>query len=61
MSVVVNDPNDPNNTELREEYPVEYTINAAIKELYNRINTAEDYQGSLSNIFGTSEDFYNLD
>jgi hypothetical protein len=26
LNVIVNDPNDPNNTELRDEYPVNYTV-----------------------------------
>ena len=32
ISVVVNDPNNPENTELKEEYPVEYTLGQATKE-----------------------------
>ena len=61
ISVTVNDPNDENNTELKEEYPVEYSIGRAIKKLFDRLNKSEDEAGSVFNILGNTEDFEELD
>ena len=61
MSLTVNDPNDPNNTELLDTYTREYTVGAAIKELFNRINASEDAQGSVFNILGNVGDYVALD
>ena len=61
INVIVNDPNDPENVNLNEEYPVEYTIGGAIKEIFNRINISEDKQGSVFNILGNPEDYSKLD
>ena len=61
IDVVVNDPNNVGNTELKEEYSVQYTLNSAIKELFNRINSTEDTSGSIFNVLGTTQDFQDLD
>jgi len=54
IDVVVNDPNNVGNTELKEEYSVQHTLNSAIKELFNRINSTEDTTGSIFNVLGTT-------
>lgn len=61
LSIVVNDPNDPDNIELKDNYYVQYNVDSAIKKLYDRLNSAEDSQGILSNLLGSPEDFATLD
>lgn len=61
LDVTVNDPNNIENTELKDEFAVEYTVEGAIKQLFDRLNEAEDKQGSTFNVLGTPEDFEALD
>lgn len=61
LPVTVNDPNDPTNVDMEEPYIKQYNVDSAIKELFNRINTTEDQQGSVINIIGTTEDLEKLD
>ena len=61
LPVTVNDPNDPTNVDMEEPYIRQYNVDSAIKELFNRINTSEDQQGSVINVIGTTEDLEKLD
>lgn len=61
LPVVVNDPNDPNNTDMDDPYIREYNVDSAIKELFNRINEDEDKSGTIAAIIGTAEDIKKLD
>ena len=61
LDVIVNDPNDSRNIDLLDEYTVEYNVDSAIKELFNRVNDSEDKQASAFNMLGTSEDYEALD
>jgi hypothetical protein len=61
ISVVVNDPNNPDNTELKDEYPVEYTLGAATKELFKRITDYDDKIGAAFSVLGSPTDLTDLD
>ena len=61
LDVIVNDPNDPRNVNLDDEYIVEYNVDSAIKEIFNRLNKSEDDSGSIINILGNQEDIDALD
>ena len=61
INVTVNDPNSVDNTELKDEFPVEYTLGGATKELFNRVNNFEDRLGSTFGMLGSPEDLNNLD
>ena len=61
LDVIVNDPNDPRNIDLLDEYTVEYNVDSAIKEIFNRINSSEDSQGAVFEVLGTPEDYEALD
>jgi hypothetical protein len=61
ISVTVNDPNSVDNIELKDEFPVEYTLGGATKELFNRVNDFEDKIGSAFGALGSPEDLNNLD
>jgi len=61
LPVVVNDPNSPDNTNLDEIYPVEYNVESATKELFNRLNKFEDAQTSVLAILGTATELAQLD
>ena len=61
LDVIVNDPNDPRNTNLENEYIVEYNVDSAIKALFDRLNKSEDQSGSVINVVGTQEDLDALD
>ena len=61
LDVIVNDPNDPRNINLENEYIVEYNVDSAIKALFDRLNKSEDQSGSVINVIGTQEDLDALD
>jgi hypothetical protein len=61
INVVVNDPNSIDNVDLKDEFPVEYTLGGATKELFNRVNDFEDKLGSAIGLFGNTEDLNRLD
>ena len=61
LDVIVNDPNDDRNIDLEDQYIVEYNVDSAIKELFDRINSSEDSQSSVFSILGNPEDYQALD
>ena len=61
LPIIVNDPNSPDNTELEDEYPVQHNVASAIKELFDRVNLAEDEKGAIINLVGTAQDLQDLD
>jgi len=46
---------------LEDQYIVEYNVDSAIKELFDRINSSEDSQSSVFSILGNPEDYQALD
>lgn len=61
LPVTVNDPNDPDNEDLTNTFYKEYNVDSAIKQLFSRINSNEDRDGTLFRVIGTAEDFEKLD
>lgn len=61
LSVVVNDPNSPDNTNMDDPYYVNHNVDSAVKDLYNRLNATEDTSNNLAAIIGTAEDMQDLD
>ena len=61
LDIIINDPNDPRNLDLLDEYTVEYTVESSIKELFKRINETEDSTGAISHMVGSAQDFAELD
>lgn len=61
ISVTVNDPNNADNTTMEDPYIVEHTLDSAVKELFNRLNSVEDSSNTVSAVVGTAEDIAKLD
>lgn len=61
LQVIVNDPNDEDNTRIDPEFYKEYNVDEAIQKLFDRINVEEDTFGKLANAIGTAEDIQQLD
>lgn len=61
LPVTVNDPNNEDNVSMEDTYIIEHTVDSAIKELFDRINSDEDKSDSISVIVGSAEDIAALD
>ena len=61
LPVTVNDPNNEDNVSMEDTYIIEHTVDSAIKELFDRINSDEDKSDSISVIVGSTEDIAALD
>ena len=61
LDIKINDPNDPQNIDLKPTFIRDYTVAESIQELFNRINVVEDSLGSISSILGTQAELDALD
>lgn len=61
LDIIINDPNNIDNTKLQEEYYKQFNVKTALQESFNRINTQEDKLYELTNTIGTPQDFRDLE
>lgn len=61
LSVIVNDPNDPTNVQLEQQFNVNYNVLTALQQLFDRLNVSEDSAAQLAILFASAEELQQLD
>ncbi len=61
MNITVNDPNDTSNINLEDPFMVSYNVKDALQEIFDRVNSIEDVQTSVTLILGTQEELEEIE